>query len=87
MNRRHFLTSSAAIALLPTSAGAEPAATFAPPPAGYAGPWRAWGPPDDADTGRHDWAPEIAPTADGPFTRIRPHALEWWDGKAWIGTD
>jgi len=48
---------------------------------------RVWGPTDDADTGRHDWISETVPTKDGPFTKIRPHAFEWWDGKSWIAED
>jgi hypothetical protein len=64
-----------------------PATTYGPPPIGYAGPWRVWGPTDDADTGRHDWIPETVPALTGPFAKVRPHAYEWWDGEAWIGTD
>ena len=71
-----------------TRADGEPASTFFPPPADYVGPYRAWGPPRGAgDDGRHDWSWEIAPSIDGPFARIRPHALEWWNGSQWIGTD
>lgn len=66
---------------------AQPAEQHATPPAGYSGPWRVWGPTDGRNTGRHDWTSETVPTIDGPFTAVRPHAYEWWDGKAWIATD
>ena len=77
----------AAVALIGMSRPEDPADTYAPPPDDYAGVWRVWGPTDDRDTGRHDWAWEIAVTLDGPFSLVRPHAHEWWDGAAWIGTD
>jgi hypothetical protein len=92
MNRRSFLLSSGALILAPGVAlAAEPAATYASPPTGYTAPYRAWGPSRDeipvSGPGRHEWRWEIAPTDRGPFRQVRPHAYEWWDGKAWIGTD
>jgi hypothetical protein len=88
MTRRQFLASMAAVALMPSIAVAAPARTFAPSPAGYIGPWRVWGPgAAEADQSVHDWAWEIAPTLDGPFTRVRSHAHEWWEGRVWVGND
>jgi hypothetical protein len=67
-------------------ARAKPAPTHAPPRAGYTGPWRVWGPPHDRNTGRHGWISEIVPTIDGPFRKVRPRAVEWWNGEKWIAT-
>ncbi len=62
--------------------------THAPTPTNYPGPYRGWGPllNDYENTGRHDWTSEVSDTLDG-FKKIRPHAVEWWDGETWIGID
>jgi hypothetical protein len=68
--------------------GGEPGHSGESAPAGYAGPWRWWGPLEHPD-GKREWRWEVVPTFDGPFSGWldTPQCAEWWDGQKWVGAD